>query len=92
MTGAVTNMNGAMDEFTFAATLLEGCQTSGTLAWLGDGASPEKYLIMLEAIRKTKADAVLICKPREDEGLLKERFQESEKAGLLAIGMDVDAV
>lgn len=92
MTGAVTNMNGAMDEFTFAATLLEGCHTSGTLAWLGDGASPEKYLIMLEAIRKTKADAVLICKPREDEGLLKERFQESEKSGLLAIGMDVDAV
>ncbi|WP_032927737.1 alpha-hydroxy-acid oxidizing protein [Leptospira santarosai] len=92
MTGAVTNMNGAMDEFTFAATLLEGCRTSGTLAWLGDGASPEKYLIMLEAIRKTKADAILICKPREDEGLLEERFRESENSGLLAIGMDVDAV
>ncbi|PJZ30091.1 alpha-hydroxy-acid oxidizing protein [Leptospira kmetyi] len=92
MTGAVTNMNGAMDEFTFAATLLEGCQSSGTLAWLGDGASPDKYLIMLEAVRKTKADAILICKPREDEGLLKERFQESESAGLFAIGMDVDAV
>lgn len=92
MTGAVTNMNGAMDEFTFAATLLEGCQTSGTLAWLGDGASPDKYMIMLEAVRKTKADAILICKPREDEGLLKERFQESKNAGLFAIGMDVDAV
>ncbi|EKP14965.1 alpha-hydroxy-acid oxidizing protein [Leptospira borgpetersenii] len=92
MTGAVTNMNGAMDEFTFAATLLEGCRTSGTLAWLGDGASPEKYLIMLEAVRKTKADAILICKPREDEGLLEERFRESENSDLFAIGMDVDAV
>ncbi|PJZ70320.1 dehydrogenase [Leptospira perolatii] len=92
MTGAITNMNGAMDEFTLAVTLLEGCIASGTIAWLGDGASPEKYLVMLDALKKVDGQGILICKPRADEGMLRERFQEAESQGILALGMDVDAV
>ncbi|MEI7011912.1 alpha-hydroxy-acid oxidizing protein [Leptospira licerasiae] len=92
MTGAITNMSGAMDEYTLAAVLLEGCLASGSLAWLGDGASPEKYLIILEALKKFNGKGILICKPREDEGLIKERFQEAEAQGVLALGMDIDAV
>ncbi|WP_039947954.1 alpha-hydroxy-acid oxidizing protein [Leptospira fainei] len=92
MTGAITNMNGAMDEYTLAYTLLEGCIASGTVAWLGDGASPEKYSVMLDALSKVGGKGILICKPREDEGLLKERFQEAEERGIIALGMDIDAV
>ncbi|TGK17232.1 ATP-grasp domain-containing protein [Leptospira fluminis] len=92
MTGAITNMNGAMDEYTLAYTLLEGCLASGTIAWLGDGASPEKYLVMLDALSKVNGKGILICKPREDEELLKERFREAEERGILALGMDIDAV
>lgn len=92
MTGAITNIGGAMDEYTLAATLLEGCSASGTIAWLGDGASPDKYLVMLEALRKAGGEGILICKPREDEGLIRERFQEAEAQGIFALGMDIDAV
>lgn len=92
MTGAVTNMNGAMDEYNYASTVIQGCSESGTIAWLGDGATPDKYLIILDALRKLENKGILICKPRADEGLIRERFQEAESQGIIALGMDIDAV
>lgn len=91
MTGAITNMNGAMDEYQYALTVLQGCADSGSIAWLGDGATPDKYLIMLDALKKVDGLGILICKPRADEGLLKERFQEAERQNIFALGMDIDA-
>ncbi|MCB1175965.1 MAG: alpha-hydroxy-acid oxidizing protein, partial [Leptospiraceae bacterium] len=91
MTGAITNMNGAMDEYSYAVTVLKGCLESGSIGWLGDGATVDKYKIMLDALKTVDGNGVLICKPRNDEGLIKERFQEAEKQGILALGMDIDA-
>lgn len=91
ITGAITNMNNAMDEQSFAIHLLQGCIESGSLAWLGDGATPNKYLLMLEALEKVNGLGVLICKPRADEGMLRERFEEAQSRGVFAVGMDIDA-
>ncbi|MCB1158248.1 MAG: alpha-hydroxy-acid oxidizing protein [Leptospiraceae bacterium] len=92
MTGAVTNMNGAMDEYEYSLTVLKASLTSGTLAWLGDGASPDKVYTMIDALKQVSGRGVLICKPRSDAGLLKERFQMAEEVQALALGMDIDAV
>lgn len=91
MTGATTNMNNAIDESQYSSIVVQGSLESGTLGWLGDGATPDKYLSMLSVLKKFEGNGVLICKPRADEGLLKERFQEAEKQGILALGMDIDA-
>jgi biotin carboxylase/putative N-acetylmannosamine-6-phosphate epimerase len=91
MTGAATNMNNAMDEGKYSSTVLKGCLESGSIAWLGDGATPDKYLMMLDAIDSVKGHGILICKPRADEGLLRERFEESERRGIFSLGMDIDA-
>lgn len=91
MTGATTNMNNAMDEISYSTVVLQGSLESGTIGWLGDGATPDKYISMLGAIRKVDGHGVLICKPRSDENLLKERFQAAEKQGVFALGMDIDA-
>ena len=91
MTGATTNMNNAIDEYTYAYTVIKGSLESGSIAWLGDGATPDKYLTILNALDQFEGRGVLICKPRADEGLLKERFYESEKRGVFALGMDIDA-
>jgi isopentenyl diphosphate isomerase/L-lactate dehydrogenase-like FMN-dependent dehydrogenase/biotin carboxylase len=91
MTGATTNMNGAMDEYQYAITVLNGCKEAGSMAWLGDGATPDKYKIMLDALKTVDGLGVLICKPRSDEGLIQERFQEAERQGIFALGMDIDA-
>ena len=91
MTGATTNMNNAIDESQYSSIVVQGSLESGTLGWLGDGATPDKYLSMLSVLKKFDGNGVLICKPRADEGLLKERFQEAETQGILALGMDIDA-
>ncbi|WCL48285.1 alpha-hydroxy-acid oxidizing protein [Leptospira sp. GIMC2001] len=92
MTGAVTNMNGAMTDEQYADIVLRGFVEAGSLAWLGDGATPDKYKLMINSLSKVNGKGILICKPREDEGLLRERMQEAERAGIVAIGMDIDAV
>lgn len=91
MTGAVTNMNNAMDEFQYSLTVLKGMKESGSIAFLGDGATVDKYLIILKALDEVNGFGVLICKPRADIGLLKERFEESERREVFALGMDIDA-
>lgn len=91
MTGATTNMNNAIDESQYSSIVLQGSIESGTLGWLGDGATPDKYLSMLSILKKFDGNGVLICKPRADEGLLRERFREAEIQKIFAIGMDIDA-
>ena len=92
MTGASTNMNNASSEYEYSITVLNACQESGTVAWLGDGASPEKYLTIIEAMKKHPQNSVFICKPRSDISMLKDRFQAAQDIGVLAVGMDIDAV
>ena len=91
MTGATTNMNNAMDESQYSYTVLQGSLESGSIGWLGDGATPDKYISMLGAIKRVEGHGILICKPRGDEGMLKERFQEAERQKIFALGMDIDA-
>lgn len=92
MTGATTNMNGAMSDQEYNEIVLKAFSQNGSIAWIGDGATPNKYLMMLDAIDVVKGHGILICKPREDLGLLRERIQESEKRKIAALGMDIDAV
>lgn len=92
MTGAQTNLKGALTEFELAKVLLESSLAMESIAWLGDGASPEKYKIILKAIHEAGAPAVLICKPRADDDALLERFEAARVEGVLAVGMDIDAI
>lgn len=92
MTGVGTNMNFVMTDSDYAKIVTRAFFNYGSLAWLGDGASPEKYKIMLEAIKQNQGKGVLICKPREDESMLVDRFLEAEALGIFALGMDIDAV
>jgi isopentenyl diphosphate isomerase/L-lactate dehydrogenase-like FMN-dependent dehydrogenase/biotin carboxylase len=91
MTGATTNMNNAMEEYQYSLAVLKGCLESGSIAWLGDGATPDKYIMMLDAIKKVDGHGILICKPRADEKLLQERFEEAERQNIFSLGMDIDA-
>ncbi len=92
MTGAVTNMNIQMTDAEYSAIVLKAFSEMGSIAWTGDGATPDKYKSILEEIRKNHSHGILICKPREDEVLLKDRLQEAEIFGISAVGMDIDAV
>ena len=93
MTGVLSNMNGVFsDEYEFARMMLQACKGNGSIAWLGDGASPDKYLSILKALKETQGFGILICKPRADKAAIEKRFRLAKEIGLLALGMDIDAL
>jgi isopentenyl diphosphate isomerase/L-lactate dehydrogenase-like FMN-dependent dehydrogenase/biotin carboxylase len=92
ITGTVTNMGGAIDELDYNRAVISGCLKSGTIAFVGDGASPEKYKIGLQAISEYNGHGIPIFKPRSDNNDIIKRIKAAEKAGAIAVGMDIDAV
>lgn len=92
MTGAATNMNQAMSEFDLAAALIQGAREAGSIAWIGDGASPDRYKEIFPAAENHDGFCVAILKPRDDLSAIEERIRYAEKMGMIAIGMDIDAI
>ncbi|MCP4131776.1 MAG: ATP-grasp domain-containing protein [bacterium] len=92
ITGAVTNLGGAVDELDYNRAIVKGSINAGSIAFVGDGASPKKYLIGLSAISEEKGFGIPIFKPRVDNKEIIKRIKAAEQAGALAVGVDIDAV
>ena len=92
ITGTVTNMGGAIDELDYNRAVIKGCLKSGSLAFVGDGATPEKYKIGLQAVSEEKGLGIPIFKPRSDNGEIIKRIKAAEESGAIAVGIDIDAV
>ena len=92
ITGMETNLGGGMDEKEYALAVLNGCIGMGTIGMVGDGASPNKYLIGLEVIKKLGGFGIPIFKPRAFNLDIIKRFKAAEDAGAIAVGIDIDAI
>jgi hypothetical protein len=92
ITGSVTNMGGAIDELEYNIAVVEGCLSAGTLAFVGDGATPDKYKIGIEALAQYDGMGIPIFKPRAENEEIIKRIRAAEKAHAVAVGMDIDAV
>jgi len=92
ITGSVTNMSGAIEELDYNIAVVRGCKNSGTIAFVGDGATPDKYKIGLEAIKEENGWGIPIFKPRKDNKEIIKRIKAAEKAGTIAVGIDIDAI
>lgn len=92
ITGTVTNMGGAIDELDYNRAVIDGCIKAGSIAFVGDGATPDKYKIGLQAISEYNGKGIPIFKPRSDNKDIIMRIKAAEKAGAMAVGMDIDAV
>jgi len=92
ITGAVTNLNGAIEEMQYAKAVVNGCTLAGSLGMVGDGATPDKYLIGLEAIRGASGRGIPVFKPRRNTEDILVRFERAREAGCPAAGIDIDAV
>ncbi len=91
ITGMETNLAGGMDERAYADAVLDGCLDAGGLGMVGDGASPKKYQIGLQAIEDRGGQGIPVFKPREDNQAILTRFEAAQKAGAVAVGIDIDA-
>ena len=97
MTGTTTNMGGCISEYEFASALLQAVHKEKSIAWFGDGASPHKVTDIFQAIKDSSQNtaasrSIMIFKPRADEILLRQRIEKALELGILAIGMDIDAI
>ncbi len=92
ITGAVTNLGGAIDELEYNISVVKGCKKAGTIPFVGDGATPDKYKVGLQAIEEEDGWGIPIFKPRMDNNEIIMRIKAAEKAGALAVGIDIDAI
>ncbi len=92
LTGTTTNMKLNLSEYTFAKDLLSSYRENGSIAWVGDGASPKKFKEIAKAVEEEDGFAIIIFKPRSDVSLLQERFAKASALNAVAIGMDIDAI
>ena len=92
ITGSVTNMGGAIEEIDYNRAVVRGAIDAGTLAFVGDGATPTKYKIGLKALSENGGMGIPIFKPRSDNREILKRIKAAENSGAVALGMDIDAV
>lgn len=92
MTGAGTNLKDTVGELELALGMARAYRDSGSIAFLGDGASLGKFQTILDAIEEVEGFCVLICKPREDSQEILRRMKAAVDRGIVAVGMDIDAV
>jgi len=92
VTGSVTNLGGAIDELDYNIAVVKGCKKAGTIAFVGDGATPDKYKTGLQAIEEEDGWGIPIFKPRMDNKEIIMRIKAAEKAGAIAVGIDIDAI
>lgn len=92
ITGTQTNIGGVMTEEEFTDHLIGGMAATGSIAMVGDGASIQKYEIILGVAMRHGGRAIPIFKPRTDETELFKRFELARTSGCPAMGMDIDAV
>jgi len=90
ITGNSFNMGGALNEKEWADSIIQGCLASGSLGCTGSAPDPKMYLTGVDAIAEAEGRGIPFIKPRELEEVFK-RLRNAEGAGVLAVGMDIDA-
>lgn len=88
--GIAINMNGAMTEFEYVNSIVEGCLEAGTIAMTGDGPKSEAFLSGLKAISEHGGTGIPVIKPRDPE-IVADMARQAAAIGAPAFGMDIDA-
>jgi isopentenyl diphosphate isomerase/L-lactate dehydrogenase-like FMN-dependent dehydrogenase/biotin carboxylase len=91
ITGTKTNMGGAIEAREYTKAVVDGCRMSGSIAMVGDGATPSHYKEELQVIKEASGWGIPIFKPRVDQDEVLKRIKEAENVKAVAVGMDIDA-
>lgn len=89
MCNAAANTGGGLTEKEMVSALVLGGQQAGGVGWIGDPVNDDMYAIGLDAIEQA-GRGVAIIKPRNDLNSIVRLFEQAEKAGAKAVGVDVD--
>jgi len=89
LTGTTYNMGGKITERDLIEAIISGSLQAGTLGMIGDAADPALWDSGIKAISSNRDRAIAIIKPREQKEVV-SRIRDAEKAGAVAVGMDID--
>ncbi len=93
MTGASTNLKNAILEEEMISIFLKASSLVNSVAWFGDGASLEKFDLIIDTLKNFYANFILIFKPRNDTEEIIRRIKIAESfKNCVAVGMDIDAI
>jgi len=76
------------EEYSYA--IVAGCKNAGTAGLIADGIKDENFYGPLNALKKVGGWGIASIKPWKNDEVI-AKIKESEKAGALAVAMDVDA-
>ena len=90
--GTTYNMGGKLTEEEFVTAICEGCSKAGTLGAVADGIGDPLPVFekRLDTRKRLGYKAIVGLKPRLNKDII-ERMRLAEKAGVVALTMDLDS-
>ena len=90
VSGTNLNMGGKFSEEEYISWVISGCLDGGIFPMVGDTAVDSFLTTNLSELEKKDGNGIAIIKPWENANVI-EKIKLAEKAGVFAIGMDIDA-
>jgi 4-hydroxymandelate oxidase len=90
VSGTTLNMGGKFSEEEYISWVISGCLSGGIFPMVGDTAVDSFLTTNLAELEKQGGNGIAIIKPWENANII-EKIKLAEKAGVFAIGMDIDA-
>lgn len=90
ITGTMLNMGGKVSEREYIEGVVKGCLDAGIYPMVGDTAVDICLTTNLEVIEEYNGEGIVFIKPWKNEVVI-EKIKMAEKAGALAVGVDIDA-
>ncbi|MBK5242709.1 alpha-hydroxy-acid oxidizing protein [Clostridium sp.] len=90
ISGTTLNMGGKFSEEEYISWVISGCLSAGIFPMVGDTAVDSFLTTNLSELEKQGGNGIAIIKPWENTNVI-EKIKLAEKAGVFAIGMDIDA-
>lgn len=90
--GTTYNMGGKLTEEEFVTAICEGCSKAGTLGAVADGIGDPLPVFekRLDTLKRLGYKAIVGLKPRLNKDII-ERMRLAEKAGVVALTVDLDS-
>lgn len=90
--GTTYNMGGKLTEEEFVTAICEGCSKAGTLGAVADGIGDPLPVFekRLDTLKRLGYKAIVGLKPRLNKDII-ERIRLAEKAGVVALTIDLDS-
>ncbi|MGL4387891.1 MAG: alpha-hydroxy-acid oxidizing protein, partial [Brevinema sp.] len=90
--GSYINYDHIISELEFQNAFMKGAILAGTMAFIPDPAPPQLFDDILKVILQNFGKGILICKPRNNQEDIKDRYRQAISEGVVGLGTDIDGI